>query len=88
MISSRSLSVTCPSRAASTRAWPEPGAADAWARPASVAQTPPPSTTWSLSPESPRWYVVALPPPGAPAGVPSAVGVMAQVDIGKALAQL
>jgi hypothetical protein len=70
-----------------SRVWPEPVASDAWTRQASFGRTTPASATWSLSPDSPRWYGVGLPPPGASAGLPPAVGVMAQLDVGKAIAR-
>jgi hypothetical protein len=74
-----------PSRPAMTmgpRAAPYPAPAE----PASLGQAVvPASATWSLSPESPRWYGVGLPPSSASAGVPSGVGVMAQVDLAKVI---
>jgi hypothetical protein len=59
-----------------------------WARPASSAPVVPVSAAWTLSPESPRWYGVALPPASPSLGVPSGVGVMAQLDVAKALQRL
>jgi hypothetical protein len=64
------------------RAWPD-------ARPASFGQAVvPASASWSLSPTNPRWFGVGLPPSSASAGVPPGIGVMAQLDVGKALAGL
>jgi hypothetical protein len=68
------------------RAWSEARTPEVWTRPASFGQAVvPASATWSLSPESPRWYGVGLPPSSGAAGVPAGVGVMAQVDVRKAL---
>jgi hypothetical protein len=67
---------------------------DAWTRPASFAEGParatlasatPAGATWSLSPGNPRWYGVGLPPSTPSIGVPPGVGVMAQLDLGKAI---
>jgi hypothetical protein len=68
-----------------SRVWPEPAATDAWTRAASLGQVMPASASWSLSPESSRWYGVGLPPPAASSGLPPGMGVMAQLDVGKAI---
>jgi hypothetical protein len=85
------------------RAWPDTRPPDGWTlsrggealhtpphgRPASFGQAVvPASASWSLSPTNPRWFGVGLPPSGASAGVPPGAGVMAQLDVGKALAGL
>jgi hypothetical protein len=71
------------------RAWPDGRASEAWTQPASFRPGPAPASgTWSLSPESSRWYGLGLPPSIASAGVPSGLGVMGQVDVGKALGRL
>jgi hypothetical protein len=68
------------------RRWSDERASDVWTRPASFGPAvAPASASWSLSPESSRWYGVGLPPSNASAGVPPGVGVMAQLDLGKAL---
>jgi hypothetical protein len=71
------------------RAWPDVRAPEGWAQPASFRRDPAPASgAWSLSSESPRWYGVGLPPSSASTGVPSGLGVMGQVDFGKALSRL
>jgi hypothetical protein len=71
------------------RAWPEARAPEAWVQPASFRPGPAPASgTWSLSPESPRWYGMTLPPSIASTGVPSGLGVIGQLDLGKALSRL
>lgn len=71
-----------------SRVWPEPAASDAWTRSAASDRATPASATWSLSPDNPRWFGVGLPPSGASAGLLPAVGVMAQLDVGKAIDRL
>lgn len=44
--------------------------------------------SWAISPASDRWYGVSLPPAGEPERFPTGVGVVAQVDLGKAFGQL
>jgi hypothetical protein len=71
------------------RAWPDVRAREAWTQLVSFRQGPTPASgTWSLSPESPRWYGVGLPPSSASTGVPSGLGVMGQVDVGRAIGRL
>lgn len=45
------------------------------------------SASWALTPEQTRWYGASLPPPGQPTDVESGrgIGVMAQVDLSKAI---
>jgi hypothetical protein len=79
-------------RPAIPRALPEPRTSDAWMHPVSFGSpnqsAVPASATWALSPRNPRWYGVSPPPSSTAMGVPTGFGVMAQVDVGKALGGL
>jgi hypothetical protein len=72
-----------PAAAHVSDAWTPPTLKGARERPST--DVVPASATWSLSPENPRWYGMGLPPSTAPIGVPPGVGVMAQLDLAKAI---
>jgi hypothetical protein len=71
---------------------PATGASDVFARPATFGTFDRPaehaSATWSLSPGNSRWYGASLPPSSASLGVPTGLGVIAQVDVAKAFGGL
>lgn len=69
------------------RSWSEPSPR-AWTEPTEGRGVT--RASWSLSPEESRWYGASLPPPGQPGDVHGGrgIGVMAQVDISRALVAL
>jgi hypothetical protein len=67
----------------SPAAWTEPGPTAAAVEPRRASRAEP--ATWAVSSTSDRWYGVTLPPSGDAERFPANVGVLAQVDLGKAL---
>lgn len=69
------------------------GGADVWssglpaAEPSAASRTPAPSATWSLSGGRDRWVGASL-TPTPPALAPANIGVMMQLDLGRALNKL
>lgn len=71
------------------RSWDEAPSPRAWTNP-SEGRGHVTTAGWSLSPEQGRWYGASLPPQGQPGDVHGGrgIGVMAQVDLSKALVAL
>jgi hypothetical protein len=69
------------------RSWSDAPSPRPWTNPSEDRVT---TAGWSLSPEQSRWYGASLPPPGQSTDVHSGrgIGVMAQVDLSKALVAL